>query len=707
MRDEEGNIVVDCDFETFNDLSIFTAGGARYAQHESCEPLMFSWGTSTKTIKTWVPYDEKPFRAAMKSVLPDVLPKYMFWGEEPPDVLVELAGREDIIWQAHNAEFEHSVWKYVMCRLYDIPYIPPERWRCTAARCAAAGLPRALDKVGSVLNLGIQKDKEGTRLLNIFSKMQPARLRKTKANPNGVPAHRIMPWDRPEEFVKLISYNRDDVGSELLIPPLVPPLPEKEKRAYTFTLEMNDRGLPLDMRAVKKGMPILTELENRVIARSTELAGGIRPTQRDKMLEVFKDLGEDLENLQSKTLKDILTIRGDDLEDNVRELMQLRLEGGKASTKKLKKMLQVACDDGRVRGTLLYYGAHTGRYAGKLIQPQNFTRGDYKPHQQEALFQVLLLQDADTMEFLYRWPIDAVAQGMRGFIKASKGHKFVVSDFAAIEARMLAWLADEEVMLEVYRRNGDVYVRMAAALYKVDEAELLKWAKDDKHPNHKDGVKKRKFGKDIVLGCGFQMGGPGFYNNCIMRGIKVEEDECKRAVKVYREEVPNIVKFWYDIERCAIAAVTSNATAEKPVMLRDKLRFFVQGRWLCIRLPSGRLLRYIDPKVQTVMRFNKQAPQLSFKTEVKGKWVRETTYGGKLVENVTQAVARDVMVEAMFRVSKHGYAVVGTVHDELICEVPLGFGSAKELETLMSVLPKWCPGAPISCEGWEGDRYRK
>lgn len=1020
-------IVVDHDFETFCRLSIFTVGGWRYAQDESCEPLMLSWGVEPDDIKTWLPLYQKNGQLRLRAL---------------PKGFIDHIRDPRVMFQAHNAEFEYAVWEYCVRRLWpDAPPIHAGRYICTAARCRAAGLPGSLDGVGRALNLPVQKDKEGSRLLNMFSKMQAARKARkpSKNNPNpvGVPERRIYPWDEPEEFNKLISYNVTDVVAEMMIPPVVPALPPKEQRIYTLTLEMNRRGLPLDMPAVDASMPTLTELEKRVERRVLEITGGIKPTQRDKMLEIFADLGEELENLQAKTLKDILTIRGDELSDELRELMQLRLEGGKASTKKLKKMLQIVTPwDGRVRGGFMFYGAHTGRYSGKGMQPQNFTRGEYNPEQLENLFWFLKHCDADVFEMLWHRPIDAIAQGMRGYIKAAKGKKFVVSDFAAIEARVLAWLADEKEMLKVYARNGDVYITMASALYKRDENELLRL----KAVGDKVTMGQRKFAKDVVLGCfaadtkvltktgaklivdvtaddylwdgvewvrsmgtaymgerevidicgvkvtpeheihtgqqwhpasalvqstqllnsalvtgalplsltwlasvedsyltcadatavpkptlvfgaskkggplpvvhaldakpashvsipvsaescpsqfsaactaateslpanetavgrgsipanalpaasgtqtlggssrvpaaqpasdvstsgaacrvstqststctpgsqtctgdacptraseadtlatkvspcagdgttsqsslsiasdcpatspdlttskstasittgttnqetagssqapktsqtvkvydviecgprnrftiltdsgpllvhncGFQMGGAGFYRNCIMRGIKVEEKFCMDAVKTYRKEVPNIVKLWYDVEECAIAAVVQRATRRNPIVLR-KLTFYMEGRWLCIGLPSGRAIRYIDPKVQLVERFGKMRNQLSFKTEYKGKWIRETTYGGKLAENVTQAVARDIMVESMVRANKRGYYIIATIHDELVCEVDEDFGSAKELEDLMSELPKWAVGAPVSCEGWEGPRYRK
>lgn len=668
------------DFETFCELDVRIVGAFRYGMHPSCDVLVLTWGETEDTLRTWIPSDEPRL----------------------PKDLRELALDPEVEFHAHNAQFEYVIWKYVMMRRYKAPPIEMSRYVCTAAMCAAAGLPRALDKVGAVLKLPIQKDKEGTRLLNMFAKLQRP-LKVSKKNPEGVPARRIMPDDEPEEFAKLVQYNRTDVLSEMLIPTIVPPLAPVEQRLYTLDLKMNERGLPLDMDAVRKAMPILTELERRVVDRTVELTG-VRPTQRDKMLEFFNGLGLDLENLQSKTIKDLLLKKGTALTPVQIELLQLRIEGGKASTKKLKKMLTVVCPDGRVRGCFLFWGAHTGRWAGKLIQPQNFTRGDYKPHQQEQLFELLVSHDADVLELLYEWPIDAIAQGMRGFIKAPPGSKFVVSDFSAIEARILAWLAEETEVLKIYHANGDVYIRMASKLYKIDEDELIRLCKVE---FDKKALGQRKFAKDIVLGCGYQMGGPGFYRNCIMRGVPVEEQECIDAVKVYRSEHPKIVKLWRDVEKCSVQAVKQKATKENPIVLRN-LEFFVEGMWFCIRLPSRRhIMRYCEPKVEPRERFGKVVEQLSYRTEIKGMWLRETTYGGKLVENITQAVARDVMGESMLRADAAGYELDGTVHDELIAEVEQSFGDAGELEEIMRILPKWAQTAPINAEGWAGPRYRK
>ncbi len=664
------------DFETYCDLDVRRVGAHKYAMHKSCEVLILSWGTSTEDLETWLPFKHKRM----------------------PRQLVEYLRDPEVLLYANNAQFEYCIWNYVLRRHHDLPDLPPERFRCTAAMAAAAGLPRSLDKLGAALNLPIQKDKDGQRLIKKFS----APRKPTKANP----ATRIMPEDDWPDFEKYIDYNRTDVLTEVEAAECMPELTRAEQRFYALDMRMNDRGLPLDMEAVTKAMPILTKLEKRVQDRVTELTGGIRPTQRDKMLEMFNGLGLEVENLQAKTIKDVLATKKD-MSPKLIELLRLRVEGGKASTKKLKKMLELVCDDGRVRGGFLFYGAGTGRWSGKGIQPQNFTRGEYKPHQLENLFDLLKTAEAEDIELLYEWPIDAIAQGMRGFIAPPPGKKFVVSDFAAIEARKLAWLADEKPMLEVYRRNGDVYVRMASMLYNVPEAELLAGHK----AGDKDCSGKRKFGKDIVLGCGYQMGGPGFHRNCLMRGIIIEEDFARRAVNVYREGHPAIVKYWADAERCAIAAVENRVLEREAIELRGTKFYIEVGEaceWLCIRLPSRyHVLRYVNPKVEMAERFNKRVKKLTYRSEYKGKWIREGTYGGKIVENITQAAARDVMAEAMLRVEKHGYETVGTVHDELVEEVDADFGSAHELETLMSIRPKWCPDSPISAEGWEGFRYRK
>jgi DNA polymerase len=631
--------------------------------------------------KFWLPHFEDE---AYLSLPPEFDSITTFGWSLPADLRDYIAHTDDTL-TAHNAEFEAAIWQNVLVPKHGAPRVRSSRWRCTAARAAAAGLPRSLDKLGQALRLRITKDKEGTRLINIFCKPRKPTKYDTST--------RVYPWNKPDEFVKFMRYCGTDVDTEALADEQIPDLPKSEWRAYHHTMKMNQRGLPLDMDAVHAGYAVLQALERNVVRKVEQLTGGIRPTQRDKMLVFFNELGLDMENTQAKTIKDILTLRGDGLEPTTKDLLLLRVEGGKASTKKLKKMLQVVCDNGRVCGAFLYYGAHTGRLAGKLIQPQNFTRGEYKPDQLEDLFRLIMLRDPEAIELIYDWPIDALAQGMRGYIKASPGKKFVVVDFAAIEARVLVWLARQMDAIAAYHDNADMYKRLAVRLYHLKSEDEV-------------STPQRKFAKDIWLGSGFQLGWAGFIRNCLQRGIAVTEEEAKSGISAYRDANPKVVELWADVEECAIEAVLTKASSTEPVKLRN-LAFFVDGVWLCIKLPSGRLLRYPYPKVEDTVRYRKKVKKLTFRTEVKGKWVREGTYGGKLVENIVQAIARDFMQAACFNAEAAGYAVIGTVHDELITEVPLDFGSPHELEEILRIKPKWATDCPINAEGWEGPRYRK
>ena len=653
------------DFETYCEIDVRQVGAHRYARHPSCEVLILCYKIPSKQKQFWLPHRD---------------------GLELPADLTEYIEVDEGTLTAHNASFEAQVWQHVLVARHGAPRVALRRWRCTAARAAAAGMPRALANLGPALRLNVVKDREGTRLINIFCK--PRKPSKNNAS------IRTYPDDKPEEFASFVNYCGTDVDTEEAADAKLPDLSLNEWRVYRHTEVMNDRGLPLDMPAVRAGFEVLQVLEKNVVRKVEALTGGIRPTQRDKMLEFFNTLGGlELENMQAKTIKDLVLLQGDKLEPKTKELLELRIEGGKASTKKLKKMLQVVCEDGMVRGAFLFYGAHTGRFAGRLIQPQNFTRGEYSPQQLEDLFELIMKRDAELIEMFHDWPIDALAQGMRGYIKAPLDKKFVVVDFSAIEARVLVWLARSMKTLALYHQNADLYKLLAVKLYKLASVNDVTFM-------------QRKFSKDLYLGSGFQLGWRGFVMNCLKRGIVISDDEAKAGINVYREDQPEVVDMWADVERCAIEAVATDATQSAPVILRN-ISFFVKGVWFCIKLPSGRLLRYPYPEVQNTVRYNKPVKKLTFRTEIKGKWVREGTYGGKLVENIVQAIARDLMVEGCLNAESKGYAVIGTVHDELIAMVDKRFGSADELVEIMRQKPRWAGDCPVNAEGWQGGRYRK
>lgn len=669
------------DFETFSAIDVRKVGAYRYARHPSTEVLILAYRIPGKPLRYWLPLWPK----RLMNLLPDEIASVCTLGQLVPQDLQEAAEDEDLLFEAHNAEFEMNVWAQVVEPMHGGAPIPLHRWRCTAAKAASAGLPRSLAKLALALHLGEQKDSEGTRLINLFSKPR----KPTKTNTS----LRNYPWDRPEDFIKFVLYCAQDVRTEYAASLCLPDLIPSEWRAYVHTVTMNLRGLPLDILAVRNGYRMLREFENEVSDRVRALTGGVSATQRDKMLVILQGLGVEIEDLQAKTIKDIVITRKDDLSPEALELLQLRVEGGKASTKKLAKMIEVTGEDGVVRGGFLFYGAGTGRLAGKLVQPHNFIRGEYKPYQLYNLFDLIHIGVADNIRMLYEWPIDAMAQGMRGYIRARPGNKFVVVDFSAIEARVLVWLARQEDALAAYAKNTDMYKWFAVRLYSLQSQDDVT-------------TPQRKFAKDLWLGCGYQLGVTGFVNNALKRGILVDEAEAKVGVRGYRDLNPMVVELWAEIEEAAIRSVTTCASRTNPVKFRN-LAFFVEGIWFCILLPSGRCLWYPYPKVEDTVRFNRRVKKLTYRSEIKGKWVREGTYGGKLVENIVQAIARDFMQYACFTAERNGYGVIGTVHDELITEVPEGFGSPHELEKLVCMKPKWATDAPIGAEAWEGTRYRK
>lgn len=648
------------DFETYSEQSLRTVGVYRYVRDPSFEPLMMGWGfSSSEDVDLWLPTDSLDL----------------------PEEVVDHIESGGIV-KAFNVEFERTVWNQYCVPVLGWPRVSLNQWHCSAARAAAAGLPRSLDKVAMALNLAMRKDPEGARLIKLFCVPRKATKKDART--------RIRPQDAPEEFRKFGGYCKQDVRVEKAVEALMPEMQPIQRKLFQYTLKLNERGIPIDGASVRDALTVVGCLEKNIDARVRKLSGGIRATQRDKMMAVFADMGVDLENMRAQTVRDYLKLHGDTMDPAARDLLLLRIEAGKSSTKKLMAMSRsMDLEDEHVRGTLLYHGAHTGRYAGKLIQPQNFIRGGKGERKPAIIFELLKQRDPDLFELMYEWPITAVSECMRGFIKAPDGYRFCVSDYTAIEARVLAWLCDERTMLENYRKGLDVYKVMATRLFNVAYDKV-----DDE---------QRRIAKNLVLGCGYQLSGPKFVDYCANAGLIIEEPFAIEAVKAYRKDVPAIVSGWRDVEDCAIQALRTKA----PVEFRGKLEFSMWKHWLCMTLPSGRRIMYPYARAEVGERFGKPVWKATFRTEIKGKWLRESTYGGKIIENAVQGIAADVMVEGAYNAERNDYPLITTVHDELVTLKELGQGSAKELNGIICDLPKWTTGIPLSSEGFECVRYRK
>lgn len=646
------------DFETYSAIDIRKVGAHRYARHPSTEVLIACFYLpEIDDIVTWLPRTEK---------MPVKLRRY-----------IEGGG----VIAAHNANFERLVYQHALKRMHpDIPTIEKKQWVCTAAMAAASGLPRSLDKALHAAGSKKTKDPEGAKLIKVFS--MPRKPTKADART------RILPEDMPEKFEAFIKYCRMDVEGEMELDYLLPPLRRREAMFFRLDMLMNDRGLPIDMPLVEKTLEVLGELERRNLEEVQKLTGGVKASQVAKVLELLEERGLVLENMRAETIRTAL--KDQSLDADTRRLLELRVEGSKASTKKLQAMKLCADpDDHVVQGGFLYHGAHTARYSGRLVQPHNFIRGNLKDWQRDQVFDLLRYGDADVLAMLYEKPIDIISQCMRGYIKAPEGQEFYVVDYTAIEARLLAWLAGEEEVLEAYRKGLDVYKVMAAKLWKILYDEV--------------NDEQRRIGKNLVLGCGYSLGGAKFVDYCANLGLIIEPEFAMSAVRTYRKEHQNIVASWKTVEGLVVDAIKNPGKITRGL----KCRFFMREHWLCVELPGGRELRYPYARAVPIMRYDKPAMEISFATEYKGQWSREKTYGGKLIENIVQAIARDVMMEGMYNAEKAGYPVIGTVHDEVITLREEGTGDIKALELIVCDVPDWADGMPLASKGFVCNRYKK
>lgn len=360
----------------------------------------------------------------------------------------------------------------------------------------------------------------------------------------------------------------------------------------------------------------------------------------------------------------------------------------KTSVKKYEAMDRAICKDERVRGLLQFYGAATGRWAGRLVQVQNLPRNSM--NDLDLARNLLLEGNFEALELLFDSVPDVLSQLIRTSFIPSKGNRFIVSDFSAIEARVIAWLAGERWRMDVFNSHGKIYEASASEMFNVPMEEITK-----------DSPLRQK-GKISELALGYQ-GSVGALISMGALDMGLEEDELKPLVDTWRRSNPNIVKLWWDVEAAAIRAVKERVT----VNMQYGLKFQYKSGILFITLPSGRSLAYVRPRIEIDARFNKD--KLTFEGIMPGtrKWGRVDTYGGKLTENIIQAIARDSLAESMLRLEKYGYKIVFHVHDEVILDVPKDKGYLEEVEEIMGLSISWAPGLPLRAEGFETDYYKK
>lgn len=651
--------MIDIDFETRSKIDI-KMGPWRYSADKSTSILCMAYKIGDGVTKIWRPGDP----------MPDFV-KHKLWE------ILEV--------RAHNAMFEKAVWRNILVKRYGWPDIPNDNWKCSAAKCASHSLPRDLDRACIVMDTAVKKDTEGKRVMMKLSKPRKATKHNSKL------WHE--PEDVPEDFKALYQYCITDVDAEACLDEKVRDLSDKEAEVWQLDQDINSWGVYLDKPAVTGAIKIIAEYEERCRPRLEELSGGAFQTT-NQLLAIKEWMGEKgfpTEKLDKDAVDELLSI--EDLPDDVREVLHIRQSLAKTSTKKLLAMLGAVCADGRVKDLLMYWGASTGRWAGKNIQIQNFPR--QKVEDLETKMRHLRRGDLDLILMLYGDPMMLISSCLRGMIIAQPGNRLYVADYAAIEARGVCWLAGQESTLRLFREGKDVYRKMASSVYSIRI--------DDVDGGEKDGP-QRQLGKQAVLGCGYQMGAPKFQLTCQKYKMAVDLPLAEKAVKAYRETNDQVVQMWWNQERAAKEAIRT-----RKVVQCGYIKWAVIRGFLYCRLPSGRCLAYPSPKLEMGKTpWGEDREQISYMgVNDKNQWVRIRSYGGKLVENITQAVCRDIMAEAMLRLQKAGYHVLFTVHDEIVSETAEDFGSEEEFLKILTEVPAWAKGFPIKAEGWTGFRYRK
>ncbi len=642
--------ILEMDIESFSDVDLIKCGVYAYADSPAFEILLFAYsfdGGETQIID-------------------------LAQGEKLPAEVEEAIFDVSVTKTAYNANFERTCLSRHFGR-----YIPPESWHCSAVQAAMLALPRSLEDVGRVLGLDEQKMKEGKELIRYFC----VPCKPTKANGGRT---RNLPCHAPEKWELFKTYCKRDVDVEKSIRRKLHnfPIPESEMELYRLDQRINDRGVLVDMGLVKQAIACERLHKEVVTKRAYELTGLENPNSVAQLKGWLGDKGMEAESLSKKAVADMIA----ETDGEVEELLRLRLLMAKTSVKKYEAMERSVCSDGRVHGLLQFYGANrTGRFAGRLVQIQNLPQ-NHLPDLELAR-ELVKQRRFEDIELLYDSTPNVLSELIRTAFIPKPGCRFVVADFSAIEARVLAWLSGEQWRLDVFTSHGKIYEASASSMFHVPMEEITK------------GSPLRQKGKLAELGLGFG-GASGALISMGALDMGLTEDELPPLVAAWRKANPHITQFWWDVDAAAIKAVT-----EKQKTKVGKIIFEYKSGILFITLPSGRKLSYVKPRM-AVNRFGRDGLTYEGISENK-KWSRIETYGPKLVENIVQGTARDLLAEAMLRVEKKGYPIVMHCHDEIIAEVPEDSGSVDEMCEIMAVQPKWAEGLPLRADGFECRFYKK
>ena len=634
--------IMGLDLETYSSAPLPRCGVYRYCDAPDFEILLFSYAFDDEPVKT------------VDLASGETLPKEVITALEDPD----------IIKVAYNAQFER-----VCLSRYLGHWLDPHQWRCTMVMAAYLTLPGRLADAAVALGTTEKKMEEGKDLIRYFS--VPCKPTKTNGGRT-----RNLPADAPEKWAVYKQYNVQDVETERAIRKALEkyPLPEQEWELYALDQQINDRGVRVDKKLVKNAIAVDAVFAQAAYQRAKELTGLENPGSVNQLKAWLADQDMPMESLARKIVQE----KAAQTDGIVAELLNLRLELSKTSVKKYEAMARCVCRDGRVHGLLQFYGANrTGRWAGRLVQAQNLPQ-NHLPDLDLAR-EIVKTGDEELLDTLYASVPGTLSELIRTAFIPKDGCRFLVADFSAIEARVLAWLANEEWVLEEFRGKGKIYEATASRMFHIPQESIVKG-----NPNYE----YRQKGKQATLSCGYG-GGVGALK---AMGAKMPEDEMQPLVDAWRAANPNIVAFWSALDRAARAIIRRKTSARI-----GKVALYWQDDKMFMRLPSGRNLCYQSPHF-TENRFGSDAIG-SYVPNAAGQMVVQETFGGKLAENATQAIARDILAHALLTLVKNGYPVIFHVHDEAVIEMPTGQGSLEEACRLMATAPDWAEDLPLRADG--------
>lgn len=641
------------DFETYSEVDISTCGAYRYIDDDTFEPLLLAVAFD----------DEEPFMIDLAS------------GEEVPECVWVAIFDPEITKTAWNAQFERTIFGKMAGET-----LSPDAWKCTMVWSASLALPLALKTAAQVLKTGEQKDSAGEALIRYFS--IPCKPTKTNGGRT-----RNLPEHNPEGWKKFKDYCLQDVRTERDIRKRLEcfPLLEHEWDYYHLDQRVNDRGVKIDQTLVEKAITCDLMQSEVMTKKAYELTGLENPNSVSQLKAWLEERGIPVDTLGKKDVAALISDLDQHSTDaEALEMMKLRLQMAKSSIKKYQAAQRYVCRDGRAHGLFQFSGANrTQRWAGRGIQLQNLPQNHIATLEEAR--ELIRMGCFDMVESIYGNTPDILSQLIRTMLVPKEGCEFIIADFSAIEARVLAWLAGEEWVLQAFREGKDLYCATASQMFGV--------------PVVKHGINGdlRQKGKIATLACGYG-GSTGALIAMGALSMGLKEDELPEIIDSWRNANPKIVQFWWDVEKTAIATIKDYQERQVGMI---RFQFYANTLWLV--LPSGRKLAYIKPRLQP-NRFGRMAITYEGLGQ-NNKWSRGETYSGKLVENVTQATARDLLAEAMWRLEQADYDIVAHVHDEVILEVPKGSTTVETVCGIMNQNPTWAEGLPLSSAGYIGEKF--